>query len=318
MPTRRRKATRRRKPTRPTQALARREALPPADLSTNPALAFAQLARDKSIDPDKLEKLIHLQERIMDRNAKQAFNAAFTAMADQLPVISRNGRITDKDGRVRSRYSKYEDIQRVCKPILKQFGFAIRHRTEWPSDKPGIIRVVGILSHIEGHSEESAFEAPPDKNNYRTDIQDQGSTVSYGRRYTTIDVLNLEQEGVDNDGQGSENRKRATAAPRASGQPQGASSDGAPRGAQPPPTASRPAGGTRGDQVISDAQRRRMFTIATHAGRDAIEIKKWISGPPYNYASSKDIKRRDYEAICKAIEAKGPLPVREREPGEEG
>jgi hypothetical protein len=298
-------------------ALARRQPPPPPVDMSNPAVAFAQLARDKTIDADRLEKLIHLQERIMDRNAKMAFNAAFTAMSDQLPVIKRNGRITDKHGNLRSRYSKYEDIQRVCKPVLKAHGFAIRHRTEWPTDKPGTIRVVGILAHLEGHSEESAFEAPPDKNDYRTAIQDEGSTVSYGRRYTTIDVLNLEQEGVDNDGQGTENRKRASAPPRASGQPSRGSSEDVPRGSQPTPARPVPPAGrdARRDAVISDAQRKRLWVIARKANRSDAELKDWLVAR-YGIASSKLITRRNYNDICNAIESPGALPL--REPGEEG
>jgi len=196
---------------------------------------------------------------------------------------------------LRSRYAKLEDIQRATKPILVEFGFAIRHRTEWP--RAGIIRVVGILSHIEGHSEESAFEAPPDKNEYRTPIQDEGSTVSYGRRYTMIDVLNLEQEGLDNDGAGDPKGRR----------PAG--------GMDPAPVGHRDGSGA---DPISDAQRKRLWTIASHAGRSQADVKNWLSGPPYNLGSTKEIKRRDYEAICKAVEASGPLPGLSREPGEEG
>lgn len=280
------------------QGLMRRQAEPPVQIDmSNPAMAFAQLAKDKTIDADRLEKLIHLQERIMDRNAKVAFNAAYTAMQDQLPVIKRNGTITNKDGSPRSRYSKLEDIQRAVKPVLKQHGFSVRHRTEWPVDKPGIIRIVGILAHIEGHSEESAFEAKADANDYRTEVQDQGSTVSYGRRYTTIDVLNIEQEGKDNDGQGYEEpkagRKRAIDVP--------------------------PAGhdNTRG-QTISDAQRRRLFVLMKKGGRTQEQIKAWLA-VAYNIDSTKKITRRDYEDICKAVESPNPLPApREREPGEEG
>jgi len=311
-----------RRPRKPVTALARRQPPPPPLDMSNPAVAFAQLARDKTIDADRLEKLIHLQERIMDRNAKMAFNAAFTAMSDQLPVIKRNGRITDKHGNLRSRYSKYEDIQRVCKPVLKAHGFAIRHRTEWPSDKPGTIRVVGILSHLEGHSEESAFEAPPDKNDYRTAIQDEGSTVSYGRRYTTIDVLDLQQEGVDNDGQGADNRGRGDGRPGASrhappaSKPRTTAPSAAGRPSPTPAPAVPPAGRDASrNAVISDAQRKRLWVIARKANRSDAELKDWLVAR-FGITSSKLIARRDYNFICETIESPGALPL--REPGEEG
>lgn len=167
----------------------------------DPAAAmFERLARDPKVDPEKLERLIALQERIMRHNAKAAFDSAFSKMQPYIPEIDEKGQIRVKDT-VRSTYAKLEDIHKVIKPILAKYGFAVRHRTEWPSDKPNIIRVVGILSHEQGHSEESVFEAPKDASDYRTDIQSQGSTVSYGRRYTTIDLLNISTRGSDNDGQ---------------------------------------------------------------------------------------------------------------------
>jgi hypothetical protein len=163
------------------------------------AAVIERLAANPDVDVVKLEKIIELQERIMRHNSKAAFDGAFAKMQAVLPEIDERGQILVK-GQLRSTYAKLEDIHRAIKPVLKEHGFAIRHRTEWPSDKPGIIRIVGILSHEQGHSEESAFEAKMDQSDYRTDIQSQGSTVSYGRRYTTLDLLNISTRGMDDDG----------------------------------------------------------------------------------------------------------------------
>lgn len=164
------------------------------------ALMVERLASNPNVDVAKLEKLLDMQERILDRNAKAAFEAAYAQMQAEIPEIDERGRIAVK-GVQRSTYAKLEDIHAAVKPILKKFGFAIRHRTEFPEGKANIIRIVGILGHAEGHSEESAFEAPMDRSDYRTDIQSMGSTVSYGRRYTTLDLLNISTRGMDNDGQ---------------------------------------------------------------------------------------------------------------------
>lgn len=172
----------------PDTALAQ----PPAEVSM-----FERLARDPSVPVEKLEKLIELQERILRHNAKAAFDAAFSKMQPAIPIIDERGRIEVR-GQLRSTYAPLEDIHAVIKPILAAHGFALRHRTEWPKD--GLIRIVGILSHEQGHSEESAFEAPMDRSEYRTDIQSMGSTVSYGRRYTTLDLLNIATRKADNDG----------------------------------------------------------------------------------------------------------------------
>ena len=171
----------------------------PVELSDTALTMFERLATNPDVDVAKLEKLIDMQERIIRLNAKAAFDAAFSKMWPELPEVDERGSIKARDGSVRSRYAKYEDIQAAIRPVLQKFGFALRHRTEFPGNE-GIIRVVGVLSG-HGHTEESAFEARPDKNDARSAIQDQGSTVSYGMRYTTIGLLNIITRGVDNDGQ---------------------------------------------------------------------------------------------------------------------
>lgn len=160
---------------------------------------FERLASDPNVDVTKLERLIEMQERIMRHNAKAAFDAAFAKMQPQIPTITEHGKIEVR-GTLRSTYAPLEDIHDVIKPIIATHGFAIRHRTEWPADRLGVIRIVGILSHEQGHSEESSFEAPMDRSEFRTDIQSMGSTVSYGRRYTTLDLLNIATRRSDDDG----------------------------------------------------------------------------------------------------------------------
>lgn len=158
-----------------------------------------QLAANPAVDVDKLERLINLQKEIMLINRKAAFDASYARMRPNLPQVDEKGQIVVK-GTLRSTYARLEDIDEVITPVIAQYGFAIRHRTEWPADKPNIIRIVGILTHEQGHSEESVFEAPMDRSEYRTDIQSMGSTVSYGRRYSTLDLLNIVTRKADDDG----------------------------------------------------------------------------------------------------------------------
>lgn len=171
------------------------EALEPIDQTS----MFERLAKDPSVDVEKLERLIQMKERIMRHEARAAYERAFAQMQSEIPEVSEKGRIIVK-GTLRSTYAKLEDIHQAVKPILAKHGFSLRHRTEFPTDRPSVIRIVGILSHTDGHSEETAFEAPADKSDFRTDIQSMGSTVSYGRRYTTLDLLNIVTRGQDDDG----------------------------------------------------------------------------------------------------------------------
>lgn len=169
------------------------------DENSGLVLMFERLAKDKDVDAGKLRELVDLQERILDRNAKTAFNEAFQRMQAEIPEIDEKGAIKNKDGGVQSRYSRFEDIQKVLKPILTKHGFALSFRSEWP--QPNIVKVVGILTHQDGHARESEFMSAADTSGSKNAIQGLGSAVAYGRRYTTIDLLNITTRGKDDDGQ---------------------------------------------------------------------------------------------------------------------
>ncbi len=175
---------------------------------------FERLARDPSVDPDKLERLIGMQERILAHQAKAEFDAAFSELQGELPEIGEQGEIV-VDGRVRSRYAKNEDIQREIKPILQKHGFSIRFRNEFVAENgKQLLRVIGILSHRSGHSEQDEFVAAADTSGSKNAIQALGSTRSYGQRYTTIALLNIasrDPRDRDDDGQTSEQYKQPEA-----------------------------------------------------------------------------------------------------------
>jgi len=162
---------------------------------------FERLARDPSVDVEKLERLIAMQERIMAHNAKAAFDAAFSEMQGELPVITEKGEIK-VGGQLRSKYATNEDIQETVKPILQRHGFAIRFRNAVLDD--GRLKVIGILSHRSGHSEQDEFVTKADDSGSKNAIQAIGSSRSYGQRYTTTALLNIATRGADDDGRGSE------------------------------------------------------------------------------------------------------------------
>lgn len=166
--------------------------------SAESVLMFERLATNPDVNVEKLERLIAMQKDILAHQAKAEFDAAFAEMQGELPTIDEKGRILGNDGNLRSKYAKYEDIIRNVRPVLQKYGFAIRHRNFYLTD--GRLKIVGILSHRGGHSEQDEFECPPDPSGNKNNIQAIGSTRSYGQRYTTIALLNIESRGMDDDG----------------------------------------------------------------------------------------------------------------------
>ncbi|MFN4296757.1 MAG: ERF family protein [Brevundimonas sp.] len=156
-------------------------------------------ATNPNVDIDKMERLLEMQERIMARDAKAAYAAALAAMAPALPVISERGKIsTDKGKTVQSTYALWEDVNDAIKPVLATHGFALSFRT---GRQEGQITVTGVLSHREGHSEETTITLPHDSSGSKNAVQAVGSSTSYGKRYTAGLLLNLTSRGEDDDGQ---------------------------------------------------------------------------------------------------------------------
>jgi hypothetical protein len=174
----------------------------PQEVAVNEATAVIQMIEravlNPAIDVDKMERLLAMQERVMDRNAKAAFDAAMADLQPELPSIGERGVIsTDKGKTVQSRYALWEDIQAAVKPVLTKHGFALTFRV---TRREGLVCVTGVLSHREGHREETTLELPVDSSGSKNGVQAIGSSTSYGQRYTAKLLLNLTSTGEDDDG----------------------------------------------------------------------------------------------------------------------
>lgn len=169
---------------------------------TDPVLAMIErLAVNQNFDVEKLQRLIDMQKDIAAVNARSAFNIAFAKMQAELPTVMESGK-TDK-----GTYATLEDIVEAVRPVLSAHGFSLSHRTEWP-DK-STVKVIGILTHADGHARESEFMAAADTSGSKNAIQALASSVSYGRRYTTKDLLNIVTRFEDDDGEKSDAKRPA-------------------------------------------------------------------------------------------------------------
>lgn len=182
-----------------TNAVAKQQEPPNAvaDYSGGLLEVIARAARDPSVDIDKMERLISMQERVQNRNAEVAFNAALAELQPLLPVIEERGGIKDRSGNVQSTYALWEDVNEAIRPHLAAHGFALRFQVDRTADQ---ISVTGILSHREGHKEETTLTLPTDTSGSKNAVQAVGSSTSYGKRYTAFALLNITSTGEDDDG----------------------------------------------------------------------------------------------------------------------
>ncbi len=138
--------------------------------------------------------------------ARKAFDNAMAGAKAQITVIKKNRRVafdSRKAGAARTDYS-YEDLAEIARtidPILGSHGLSYRFRVASQPNEP--VRVTCIVSHRDGHSEETTLHAGRDESGNKNAIQAIGSTVTYLQRYTLKAALGL-AASHDDDGNSSE------------------------------------------------------------------------------------------------------------------
>lgn len=162
--------------------------------------ALLQAARDREVDPERLKIIYSLLVDVEEREGKKAFTRAFNALQFELPAIDKDGYIDHGEGKtarghdkLKTRYSTYPNLMRVCRPLLKKHGFTFNNVIE-PSEDGSRILVVGYLTHVDGHGMISRFPMSIDSGPGRSNAQGWGSSSSYGKRYNLILMLDIVSE----------------------------------------------------------------------------------------------------------------------------
>ena len=145
-------------------------------------LAMLNRAMETGASMEVLEKFMSLHERWEAGNARKAFDAAISEAKAEIPPIVKNAK-----GHNDKRYANFAAIAAVVDPILSKHGLSYRFRTA-QTDK---ISVTCVLSHRDGHSEETTLAGPADNSGSKNAIQAIGSTLTYLQRYSLIQALGL-------------------------------------------------------------------------------------------------------------------------------
>jgi hypothetical protein len=168
-----------------------------ADASSNMLSIIAQAAADPRVDVIKMTALLDLQEKLLNREAQREFNQALARMNIEDLRVLKNG-IVHVPGKVSYKFAKWEDMDRVIRPLMQREGFTLSFDTT--TTATGGLVVIGELLHEGGHSRTARIPLALDTGPGRNALQAMGSTVSYGKRYVTEMLLNIVREDEDDDG----------------------------------------------------------------------------------------------------------------------
>lgn len=172
-----------------------------AEMSRSTLEVIASIMKDPKSDVDKLERVLAVQMAIIADERKAAYMAAKHEAQARMPQIERTGRIVVK-GTERSRYAKLEDIDEVARPILNELGLSVSYGSR--STDARIFVITCKLQHRDGYGEENELTLPIDSSDFRSVVQNAGSTISYARRQLLKMHLNIIERNEDTDANGPE------------------------------------------------------------------------------------------------------------------
>lgn len=164
---------------------------------------IARAAADPNTDVDKLERLLAMQERVLEREAGRAFNAAMREAQEELRPVLKN----QKNPETHSTYADLERISDVADPVIHKHGFSLSYGT---ADCPlaNHYRVTCSVSHTGGFTKDYQADVPldntgPKGGQNKTTTHGFGSALSYGRRYLKLLIFDIKT--TDDDGRGAGN-----------------------------------------------------------------------------------------------------------------
>lgn len=161
-------------------------------------------ARDPSVDIDKLDRLLAMQERVQAKQAQVEFDNALRDAQEEMKAIR-----TDLDNpQTRSKYASYAQLDKAIRPIYVRHGFAVTFNTG-DAPRPDDLRVLATLSHRSGHRQDYKIDMPADGKGAKggdvmTRTHATGAAASYGQRYLYKLMFNLAVGDVDDDGNGAD------------------------------------------------------------------------------------------------------------------
>lgn len=171
----------------------------PAPLPTDGGVLglIAAAAVNPAVDVEKMRALFDLQERAELRQDERALTDAIALVSAKVPRVKKNGRVDlgkDKGG---YDFAKWEDMDRVLRPMIEKAGLSLSFDVEQKEGGGAVI--VGIV-RLGIASKSVRVPLALDTGAGRNNLQAMGSTISYGKRYCAEMLFNIVREGADDDG----------------------------------------------------------------------------------------------------------------------
>jgi hypothetical protein len=172
------------------------------DQQITPAMVISQAISSGS-NLDQIEKLLEIQIKYEENEAKKAYTVAMAAFKANPPKIIKDKEVDfQPQGKARVNY-KHADLAKAAEEINKALSEHGLSAAWIPSQEEKLVKVKCTITHKMGHSESCTLQAAPDATGNKNSIQQVGSTITYLERYTLLALTGLATHSQDDDGRGS-------------------------------------------------------------------------------------------------------------------
>jgi hypothetical protein len=174
--------------TQPKNAVAK---IAPVKPPVSVMSGLAELLKNPDLDPAKARELYELY---MLTEAKQQFHDAMVVMDEQLPRINKDGKIDFRDTTKKPiLFASFENLNRQIKPIIRGYGFRLNFQPDTAPAGQGLVVHCHLTRGL--YRESCTVPCPTTSASPAMNAQQAvGAAISYGKRYGTIALLNIETE----------------------------------------------------------------------------------------------------------------------------
>jgi len=144
---------------------------------------------------EKITQLVELQQKAQTEAARKAFLRDFALAQAEMSPIAKDARNPE----TKSKYATRTALDAAMRPVYTKYGFAFSWNTglgDGSPLSPDCVRVLGTLSHRDGHERPMQIDMPCDGKGPKggavmSRTHATGSALSYGERYLQAGAFNI-------------------------------------------------------------------------------------------------------------------------------
>ncbi len=157
-------------------------------------------AIEKKLPVETIERFLVMRRELKAEWAKEQFDAAMSKLQGELPIISKDKKVDFTSKRTNTRttyaYAPIDSIIRQTRDVIARNGFSYTVTTEQSADE---MTAICTVKHEAGHSEQTTFRVPLDKDAYMTGPQKVGAAMTFSKRYAFCNAFGIITGDEDND-----------------------------------------------------------------------------------------------------------------------